>query len=246
MNTQFKRKLSTTVFLRRKNTSNKAIDRAKKLISLFKCGFFSEQIQIKKKKLTALTASAIVITMLLAGLLAIKSSSHSDVIRICDNSNVLRLHIIANSDSDEDQRVKLLVRNAVLEYERNSTEAAFASTANDAEEILLNNGDDLLKTVRNVLEQNKAPYDAQIIIGDFDFPDRTYGNRLYPEGTYRAVRILLGNAQGKNWWCVMFPPLCIVETQEGEIDYDEPVRFDSLIVKAFNYIKIHLFGSQEN
>ena len=245
MKTRFKKTLSV-VAAKYKNMSNKTIGCTNKLVFPFKCNFFSKLIQMKKRKLPALTAYAIVITMLLTGLLAVKSSSHSDVVQICSNSNVLRLHIIANSDSDEDQRVKLLVRDAVLEYERNSTEATFVSNMNAAEEILLNNGDSLLKTIRNVLEQNNAPYDAQIIIGDFDFPDRTYGNRLYPEGTYRAVRILLGNAQGRNWWCVMFPPLCIVETQEGEIDYDEPVRFDSLIVKAFNFIKIHLFGSQEN
>lgn len=245
MKIRFKKTLSV-VGAKHKKMSNKTIGCTNKLVFPFKCNFFSKLIQMKKRKLPALTAYAIVITMLLTGLLAVKSSSHSDVVQICSNSNVLRLHIIANSDSDEDQRVKLLVRDAVLEYEKNSTEATFASNMNAAEEILLNNGDSLLKTIRNVLEQNNAPYDAQIIIGDFDFPDRTYGNRLYPEGTYRAVRILLGNAQGRNWWCVMFPPLCIVETQEGEIDYDEPVRFDSLIVKAFNFIKIHLFGSQEN
>lgn len=245
MRTRLKKKLSEEIVFECENTPNKIISHTKRHIFPLKCAFFSKLAQKKKKNLTSLTASAIVITMLLACLLAIRSSSHSDVIQVCSNTNVLRLHIIANSDSDEDQRVKLLIRNAVLEYERNSTDAAFVSTMNDAEEILLSNGDELLKIVRNVLEQNNAPYDAQIIIGDFNFPDRTYGNQLYPEGTYRAVRILLGNAQGKNWWCVMFPPLCIVEAQEGEIDYDEPVRFDSLIVKAFNYIKIHLFGSQE-
>lgn len=246
MMTRLKKKLSAGIILECKNTPNKIISRTNEPVTLSKCDPSSKLTQIKKRKLAALNASAIVITILLACLLAIKSSSHSDVMQICSNANVLRLHIIANSDSDEDQRVKLLVRDAVLEYERNSTDAAFVSTMNDAEEILLNNGDDLLKTVRNVLKQNNAPYDAQMIIGDFDFPDRIYGNQLYPEGNYRAVRILLGNAKGRNWWCVMFPPLCIVEAQEGEIDYDEPVRFDSLIVKAFNYIKIHLFGSQEN
>lgn len=245
MMTRFKN-LSAGKISNCENITNKIIGRCNKYIFPSKYTLFSKSVSKRKNNLTAMTASAIVIAMLLSCLLAVKSSSNSDIIRICDNSNVLRLHIIANSDSDEDQRVKLLVRDAVLEYERNSTEASFASTIDDAEALLLNNGDNLLKTVRTVLEQNNAPYDAQIIIGDFDFPDRTYGNCLYPEGTYRAVRILLGNANGKNWWCVMFPPLCIVETQEGEIDYNEPVRFDSLIVKAFNYIKIHLFGSQEN
>lgn len=245
MGPQFKKTLSAAI-ARYKKVYDTATGCRNKLISLFRCNHFSRSNEMEKKKLTALTSSAIVITMLLSSLLAIKSSSYSDAIQICNNSDVLRLHIIANSDSDEDQRVKLLVRDAVLEFERNSTEAAFVSNMNDAEEILLNNGDGLLKAVRNVLAQNNAPYDAQIIIGDFDFPDRTYGNRLYPEGTYRAVRILLGTAQGRNWWCVMFPPLCIVETQNGEINYGEPIRFDSLLVKAFNYIKIHFFGSQEN
>lgn len=150
--------------------------------------------------------------------------------------DVFRLHIIANSDSQRDQSTKLAVRDAILEYERNNAEAIQAQSPVELEHMLMHDGEALLATVRNVLKTCNAGYDAQLIIGEFDFPDRTYGSTLYPAGRYEALRILLGNAQGKNWWCVLFPPLCIVRANVGEIEYTKPVRFDSIFVRLWQYI----------
>ncbi len=198
-----------------------------------------------KNHAKAIIAILIMVAIVMT-VIGVHVSASSQTAHAVDTSNVLRLHIIANSDSETDQKLKLLVRDAVLNFERTNTCAAYAEDANSAERMLMDNGEGLLNAIRSVLTQNNAPYDAQLMLGDFEFPDRTYGDQLYPAGTYHAVRILLGEAKGKNWWCVMFPPLCIVEAQEGEIDYDEPIRFESLFAKAFNYIKIHLFGSREN
>lgn len=199
-------------------------------------------IKKERKHISALIAVTLIAAVLLTGFVLVKGYLQSTAIEVCNNSDVLRLHIIANSDSDDDQRIKLLVRDAVLDFERANANTDVISIA-DAEKVLLDDGEPLLNAIRTVLKQNNATYDAQIILGDFDFPDRTYGGKLYPAGTYRAVRILLGNAEGRNWWCVMFPPLCILETQEGQIDYSEPIRFESIIINTFNYIKLHIFGS---
>ena len=199
----------------------------------------------KSKLLFTTTAAAIVLMgsiALMAVIPLIKLNAGS---KTADPDEVLRLHIIANSDSDKDQQIKLLVRDAVLEYERTTSTALAVTDVNDAEIQLKANGQDLLNTVRTVLNENEAPYDAQLVIGDFDFPDREYGDKVYPAGVYRAVRILLGDAEGKNWWCVMFPPLCIVDAKDAEIESNEPIRFESLVVRAFNFIKLHIFGSQE-
>ena len=199
----------------------------------------------KRKLLFTTTAAAIVLLGSIALMAVMPLIKLNGVSKTADPDEVLRLHIIANSDSEKAQQIKLLVRDAVLEYERTTSTALAVTDVNDAEIQLKANGQDLLNTVRTVLNENEAPYDAQLVIGDFDFPDRVYGDKVYPSGVYRAVRILLGDAEGKNWWCVMFPPLCIVDAKDAEIESSEPIRFESLVVRAFNFIKLHIFGSQE-
>ena len=199
----------------------------------------------KRKLLFTTTAAAIVLLGSIALMAVMPLIKLNGVSKTADPDEVLRLHIIANSDSEEDQQIKLLVRDAVLEYERTTSTVLAVTDVNDAEIQLKANGQDLLNTVRTVLNENEAPYDAQLVIGDFDFPARVYGDKVYPAGVYRAVRILLGDAEGKNWWCVMFPPLCIVDAKDAEIESSEPIRFESLVVRAFNFIKLHIFGSQE-
>lgn len=148
-----------------------------------------------------------------------------------DNSvydSVFRLHIIANSDSAEDQRVKLLVRDALLEYEARHMRGA--SDREQAKSALMMDGEALLETVEKTLRENGFSYGAQLYVGTFAFPERSYAEKTYPAGNYEALRVVLGDGQGKNWWCVMFPPLCILELPNGEIDV-ERLKLDSLLLK---------------
>lgn len=102
---------------------------------------------------------------------------------------VFRLHILANSDSTEDQRVKLAVRDAVIEYEREQTGAADAFDAADAESILRAHGDGILQTVRRTLKKCGAEYDAQLAVGKFDFAKTIRGNGLSCGRVSRAAHI---------------------------------------------------------
>lgn len=142
--------------------------------------------------------------------------------------SVLRLHIVANSDSAEDQRVKLLVRDALLEYEARHMRGAADREA--AMAALMADGEGLLKVAEGALNNNGFTYGAQLYAGTFPFPERSYGGKIYPAGDYEALRVVLGSGQGKNWWCVMFPPLCILELPNGEIDV-ERLKLDSLLLK---------------
>lgn len=186
----------------------------------------------------AVIAAALFLTLLftLVALLPvayiIASSENGEV----STDNIFRMHIIANSDSERDQQIKLAVRDALLEFEAKETDAADAQNAEDAERILSENGAGILETTRSVLRRYGAEYDAQLLIGTFDFPERQYGETIYPAGKYRALRVLLGEANGKNWWCVMFPPLCIVDANSEKIESEAPIRFDSLFVRLWNYI----------
>ena len=139
---------------------------------------------------------------------------------------VLRLHILANSDSEADQALKLRVRDALLPL--------FETTATyeDARDFVLDHGAELQETCQAVLADAGAPYGAQLLLGESVFPDRIYGGTRFPAGTYDALRIVLGDGAGHNWWCVLFPPLCVV-TENGDAPSAEGFTFESDILAFF-------------
>ena len=120
---------------------------------------------------------------------------------------VFRLHILANSDSEEDQSLKLKVRDAVLE--ENSDIFEDCKSAEEAAAAAREHIDEIKSSAEKVLAENGAGYGAECGIAKMRFDDRVYGDMTMPAGEYRAVRVTLGDAEGKNWWCVMFPPLCL-------------------------------------
>ena len=120
---------------------------------------------------------------------------------------VLRLHVIANSDSEKDQFVKLLVRDRLLEVGASCFRNA--ENANDALNAVTACKAQLTQAANDVLLANAMPYTAEIEIRNEYFDTRTYEHTTLPAGVYLAVRVVLGQGTGKNWWCVMFPPLCL-------------------------------------
>lgn len=135
--------------------------------------------------------------------------------RECEDirSDVVRLHILANSDSEADQRVKLAVRDALL----NGGKELFNGTVNkdSAEYMLEVQKDELIRIADNVLKENGFDYTAQIYLTEEYFTTRTYENFTLPAGEYLALKVVLGNGEGHNWWCVMFPPLCLPAASEN-------------------------------
>lgn len=122
-------------------------------------------------------------------------------------NDCLRLHIPANSDSEEDQAVKLKVRDEILNEAGELFEDC--STAQEAEEIILRNKDILQKTADRVLRENGFDYKATVSVEKEYFETRSYDNVTLPAGEYTACRITLGEGKGHNWWCVMFPGICL-------------------------------------
>lgn len=125
------------------------------------------------------------------------------------SSDLIRLHILANSDSPEDQALKLKVRDAVVNYL--SPKLAKADTVDAAREIVSVSQDEIAQVARETLVASGSKESVQVEMGRFEFPLRTYGSLVLPSGEYEAVRVLIGAAQGRNWWCVLFPPLCLVD-----------------------------------
>lgn len=129
------------------------------------------------------------------------------------SDSVFRLHVIANSDSDEDQHLKLLVRDKILEYM--SSISNDVSSKEDLLPILNENLPILEDIAKQTILENGYSYDVSVEIGNFSFPTKNYGDITLPPGYYDALRVKIGSASGKNWWCVMFPPLCFVDVTTG-------------------------------
>lgn len=149
----------------------------------------------------------------ICGIIVYESSAVKQVTPAPLSNKLVRFHVIANSDSSEDQRVKLKVRDAILnkmgpEMEKiDNQQVALAFLRDNAEKI---------NTIAiDTLKQEKKNYSAKTSVGMYTFPVKTYSTITLPAGSYNALRVVLGDGGGKNWWCVMFPPLCFIDVARG-------------------------------
>ncbi len=128
-------------------------------------------------------------------------------------NSVFRLHVIANSDSDEDQNLKYIVRDKVLEYISSISNSSM--TKDEVIALASENINEIQKIAENTIHENGYNYSVKLNIGNFSFPTKKYGDITFPAGFYDALKIEIGEAKGHNWWCVMFPPLCFVDVTSG-------------------------------
>ena len=121
--------------------------------------------------------------------------------------SVVRLHVLANSDSEEDQALKLRVRDEVLRV----TEPLLAGceSREEAAQILERNADKIAAAAQAVVTEQGYDYPVSVLLGKEEYPTRNYENCCFPSGTYVSLRVCIGEAEGQNWWCVLFPPLCL-------------------------------------
>lgn len=138
-------------------------------------------------------------------------------------SETLRLHIIANSDSDFDQALKLKVRDRILE----STGELFAEVSGKTEAVAAAeySSDDIKKIVEAVIKEEGYDYSVQVEVTEMWFETRSYDGFTLPAGDYDTVRIIIGAGEGKNWWCVMYPALCIPGAEKAIEQYGENAEF---------------------
>ena len=152
---------------------------------------------------------------------AIAPTDYDDAQPVPVFDNILRLHVLANSDAPGDQAVKLQVRDALLPLFSDAQSYA------EARAFLLENGGDMQRICEDTLRENGFSYGVQLELGVSDFPERDYGAAHYPAGEYNALRVLLGDGAGQNWWCVLFPPLCIISDEElpedGEFAFESDI-----------------------
>lgn len=121
-------------------------------------------------------------------------------------NSVVRLHILANSDSEEDQALKLKVRDAILDLTAPLLE--HCADRNEAEELLRAQIPELTAAATAVLEQEGRSDTVTIEFDEEEYPERTYDSFCFPAGSYLSMRVLIGSGEGHNWWCCLFPPIC--------------------------------------
>ncbi|MBR6623135.1 MAG: stage II sporulation protein R [Ruminococcus sp.] len=182
--------------------------------------YICEVKEMKKFHTLILTAGFILTIIISNSVGFIKDGRKLDQLR----ESVLRLHILADSDSEEDQRLKLCVRDALLE--RSGELFGEADDLESAEEAALEALPEIVDIAENTLRAQGCDSPVRAYLADMEFDERVYGNITMPAGKYRALRIEIGEAKGHNWWCVMYPPLCIpaaekVESRNEKEYYDE-------------------------
>ena len=131
-------------------------------------------------------------------------------------NNIFRLHILANSDSIEDQSLKLKVRDNIISYLEKICDNC--NSKDDFINIVNLNSHNLKEIASNTVNAYGFNYDIDIQISNFYFPTKHYGNISFPAGYYDGLKIQIGDAKGQNWWCSLFPPLCFTDVSSGIID----------------------------
>lgn len=183
---------------------------------------------------------AFILIILLCTFILISAISYVDAVSSDIANSVFRLHVIANSDSKEDQELKYKVRDKVLEYMNRISQNC--SSKQEVINLANEHKQEFQEIAEQVIYDNGYDYSVNVYIGKFDFPTKNYGDISFPAGTYDSLRIEIGEHAGQNWWCVMFPPLCFVDVTSGVVpDESKAMMQDALTEEEYNII-----SNQEN
>ncbi|MGL4453929.1 MAG: stage II sporulation protein R [Sarcina sp.] len=149
------------------------------------------------------------------------------------SEKIIRFHVLANSDLKEDQDLKLKVRDAVIEFVSPSLKNS--KGIDESRKILLSLKDEVIELAEKIIKEEGYDYSVDVELAMTNFPVKTYGNVTLPQGEYEAFRVLIGEAQGQNWWCVMFPPLCFIDMTKGQISYEKSEEALSKVLTQEEY-----------
>lgn len=223
----------------------------------------SGRIRKKSGKNPGKMAGSVFLFLLLAVFLnAAAMAAQQNMLQQGIADEVLRFHVLANSDSEEDQNVKYQVRDAVLEWmsgkllseepvsEKSVSEepvsdilsesAGGSAAVKGADQAAWNGREATMEFVSEnlkqiedvanaVLEEQGLSYRASAQLAQSWFPDRTYGDCTFPAGWYEAVRICLGEAKGRNWWCVLYPALCFSDSLHAVVDEEDLLQLEDVL-----------------
>ena len=154
-----------------------------------------------------------IVIVLLTMFIIVSAFSYASAVSNNIADSVFRLHVIANSDSTEDQTLKFIVRDNLINYMNSLTKDITSKEA--AIQIAKDHEQDFYRIAKQTISEQGYDYDVKVEIGNSYFPTKNYGDISLPAGYYDALKVEIGCASGQNWWCVMFPPLCFVDMSTG-------------------------------
>ena len=157
-------------------------------------------------------AGLMVAAMVTVGLISV---SYSDKVNKGLADNLIRLHVVANSDSEADQDLKRDVRDAVIGYMKEQLKNS--KDVEQTKQIIGENLDKIAQVAKAEIKRQGKDYEVKAMLGSYPFPTKVYGDVSLPAGQYQALKVVIGKGEGANWWCVLFPPLCFVDATHGTI-----------------------------
>lgn len=207
-------------------------------------------LHLSKRLLLLLFLYSLAFTLLLVGLRMFQSanaqtasptpkeSTSAKKIQESIADGIIRLHVIANSDTNADQSLKLQVRDRILHRVQSSM--TDITTPAQAEQLLTSETQMIQQTARSVITENGYDYPVTVTLDTRYFPAKTYGDLTFPPGCYRALCVEIGAAQGRNWWCVLFPSLCFVDETTATVPEDSKKKLQEEISEdAYNSLSSH-------
>jgi stage II sporulation protein R len=156
------------------------------------------------------------------------------------SKSAIRFHVLANSDTDTDQALKMKVKETVVDYIYNNT-VSF-KTVEETKAFITQNDGKIKKLASETIHSFGYDYSVTSSFGMQDFPDKTYGDIVFPKGEYTSYTLSIGEGKGHNWWCVLYPPLCFVDASTGVVpDSSKEMLKESLTGQEYNTIVKYRF-----
>ena len=182
-----------------------------------------------KKILNSFKNSKVKMVIILSFLLFLYTTicafSYAQNISTDISNSVFRLHVIANSDSEEDQNLKYKVRDTLLKHMKEL--CCDCKNKDEAIKIVKEHLEEFKQIALQTIKDNGYSYNININIGNFEFPTKEYGDISLPAGFYDALKVEIGEAKGQNWWCVMFPPLCFIDVTSGMVPEESKKQLEN-------------------
>lgn len=153
-------------------------------------------------------------------------------------SGILRFHVRANSDSEEDQALKIAVKEDVVTMLKPLL--ADCENVEESKNVIVSNLQNIYSLAIDTITEQGYDYDVKVYVTQEEFPAKTYGDLTFPEGEYQALRIDIGEAKGQNWWCVMYPPLCFIDESTTVVSEEgKEVLKENLTPKEYQELFAH-------
>lgn len=142
---------------------------------------------------------------------------------------IFRLHVVANSDKEEDQELKLDVKKTVVDYL--SRRLGSGTDLEETREYVLENLPEIEQAALKTIEEQGKDYPISAVVEKTYFPDKTYGDCTFPAGEYEALNIRIGKGEGKNWWCVLYPSLCFIDDTWGIVSREKKEELREILTE---------------